>query len=101
MSIYHTPKWKSLRRQALRRDNFQCVACSACLKGKGKSRVDHILTVQDRPDLAFTLSNLRCLCPSCDNKRHAEKSMKGPDIRQVGSDGFPMSPDHPWNKTGI
>ena len=59
-------RWKFLRLQALERDDWQCVQCGA---RKGLE-CDHIEPVRDRPDLAYTLSNLQILCGSC----HARKT---------------------------
>jgi len=47
--------------------------CGVSVPGKGESRVDHIKTRRDRPDLALVLGNLRTLCASCDNQAHREK----------------------------
>ena len=55
------------------RDGWRCVLCRTSLHGLGRSRVDHIRTRHEAPELALVLANLRSLCPSCDNKRHAEK----------------------------
>lgn len=60
------PRWKALRMQALERDGWQCVQCRA---RKGLE-CDHVLPVRDRPELAYTLSNLQILCGRC----HARKT---------------------------
>lgn len=64
--VTRTQRWKALRVQALERDSWRCVQC-------GERRwleVDHVLPVRDRPDLAFDLANLQCLCGRC----HARKT---------------------------
>ena len=38
--------------------------------------VHHIQPIEERPDLALTLSNLRSLCEACHNRRHPEKGGK-------------------------
>ena len=96
--FYQTPEWKHLRAQALRRDCFKCVVCGASVVGKGRSRVDHILDLKRRPDLAMSLDNLRTLCSTCDNKRHAEKMGANPN-RGAALDGTPLDPAHPWNQS--
>lgn len=60
------PRWKALRLQALERDEWRCVSCCA---RKGLE-CDHVLPVRDRPDLAYSLSNLQILCGRC----HARKT---------------------------
>jgi len=60
------PRWKALRMQALDRDNWQCVQCGT----HKRLECDHILSVRDRPELAYTLSNLQILCGAC----HAQKT---------------------------
>ena len=60
------PRWKALRMQVLDRDDWQCVQCGE----RRGLEIDHIEPVRDRPDLAFTLSNLQTLCGRC----HARKT---------------------------
>ena len=60
------PRWKALRMQALDRDGWQCVQCGA----RKRLECDHVLPVRDRPDLAYSLSNLQILCGRC----HARKT---------------------------
>ena len=60
------PRWKALRMQALDRDNWACVQCGT----HKRLECDHVLPVRDRPDLAYTLSNLQMLCGAC----HARKT---------------------------
>jgi len=60
------PRWKALRMQALERDGWQCVQCGT----RHRLECDHIEPVRDRPELAFTLSNLQMLCGAC----HARKT---------------------------
>lgn len=59
-------RWKALRMQALERDGWQCVQCGT----RHRLEIDHIEPVRDRPDLAWSLSNLQCLCGRC----HARKT---------------------------
>ncbi len=35
--------------------------------------VHHIIPVEERPDLALDLNNLRSLCSECHNREHPEK----------------------------
>jgi 5-methylcytosine-specific restriction endonuclease McrA len=45
--------------------------------------------VRTHPHLRLDLNNLRCLCPSCDNKRHSEKGRGGVEKVEIGMDGYP------------
>lgn len=72
-NFYQSAAWKAKRMQALQRDGYRCVHCGTSIAGFKKSRVDHIIEVKARPDLALVLSNLRCLCAACDNRRHIDK----------------------------
>lgn len=65
-ALYSTPRWKSVRFLAKRRDGFKCVLCGAV----GRLEVDHKKPLRDHPELAFDLSNLQTLCVSC----HARKT---------------------------
>jgi len=59
-------RWKALRMMALDRDGWQCVRCGE----RRRLECDHVEPVRDRPDLAYTLSNLQILCGRC----HASKT---------------------------
>ncbi|MFW2544406.1 HNH endonuclease [Primorskyibacter sp. 2E107] len=51
--------------QALDRDGWQCVQCGE----RRRLEVDHVLPVRDRPDLAYALANLQCLCGRCHSRK--------------------------------
>lgn len=101
--FYDSPEWKAARRLALIRDGYRCTACRCSVRGKGQARVDHIHSVQARPDLALALANLRTLCPACDNQAHREKPSKDKTkrnsrfvIKGCDSNGMPIDNAHPW-----
>lgn len=77
-SIYSSPRWKSVRFLAKKRDGFRCVECGA----SGRLEVDHRKPLRSAPELAFDLENLQTLCIAC----HARKTR-----REVGLDV--QSPD--------
>lgn len=95
---YHSTRWRALRLERLRMDNYRCVMCNAECYGKKRGslspRVDHIKEVKSHPELAWDKNNLRTLCPTCDNRRHREKGMgvKEQNV-EVGIDGFPIGGD--------
>lgn len=60
-SVYRSRRWVALRLQAKRRDGFRCTSCGA----RGRLEVHHVKPIRERPDLAFDLENLACLCPRC------------------------------------
>ncbi len=64
--ITKTMRWKALRLKALERDGWKCVQCNE----RRGLEVDHVLPVRDRPDLAWSIDNLQCLCGRC----HARKT---------------------------
>ncbi|MEY8515169.1 MULTISPECIES: HNH endonuclease [Lactococcus] len=72
--FYHSGDWRSVRKQVLKRDNYECQWCKA--EGRVTTaktatlEVDHIKELQYYPELALEPSNLRTLCHDCHNKRH-------------------------------
>lgn len=81
-AIYHTQTWRLVRAQALQRDGGLCRDCVDRVKAGrgGKVRratlVHHVIPVEERPDLAYDLDNLRSLCDICHNQRHPEKGRR-------------------------
>lgn len=63
--FYVKRTWRHCRVLALQRDHYLCQDC----KEKGKvtiaTEVHHIIPLEQRPDLALELSNLRSLCRQC------------------------------------
>lgn len=79
-SIYRTERWKAVRLQAKRRDNWQCVKCGA----KTRLEVDHIIPLRDQLNLAYDLDNLQTLCASCHTKKtRIDIGMPPPDPERV------------------
>lgn len=80
--FYHQGAWKRLRGVALMRDNGMCCDCmdkfNARLidKPNRATMVHHIQPIEERPDLALDLNNLRSLCDECHNRDHPEKGKK-------------------------
>ena len=59
------PRWKALRLQALERDDWKCVQCGT----RRGLEVDHVQPVRTHPELAYSLSNLQCLCGRCHSRK--------------------------------
>lgn len=93
-SFYQSKEWWRVRQKAIMRDHYTCTVCNKSVREKGQARVDHIESVKEYPHLALEMSNLRTLCVSCDNKRHAEKG--GVPKSKVSEDGFPVDEEHEW-----
>ena len=60
-AVIKTKRWKRLRVEILRRDDYQCRSCGA----RGRLEIDHIRPVRDAPELAYSPENLQALCVSC------------------------------------
>ena len=78
---YGTQAWRRLRTAALERDRFHCTDafCTTPHRGAaGRLVVDHI--VERRGGGADHLSNLRTLCPACDNRRHGRRGVGGSNL---------------------
>jgi 5-methylcytosine-specific restriction enzyme A len=100
---YDRQAWRLLRRTILVRDGYCCVKCGRLVQGKGAARVDHIERVRDNPARMLDPTNLRTLCPTCDNRSHIEKRMRVPyrvERTVYGCDelGRPIDPSHPWRQ---
>lgn len=68
--------------------NCACVECGHSAPWEsGELCGDHILTQGSRPDLVFDLTNGRCVCLPCHNRRHAnglpKKSADGTKPKKV------------------
>ena len=87
--LYGSPAWKAVRARVLARDGHSCTMCGVSVRGKGLSRVDHVVSVKARPDLALVAANCRTLCAPCDNRRHAEKGSDGVERPAISISGFP------------
>ena len=68
-SFYHTKAWKSLRKQALERDNHQCQYCKFQAKVSPAKIVDHIVPTQFNENKMKDLSNLASSCQKCHDKK--------------------------------
>lgn len=73
--FYNTPEWRSLRKEALIRDDYTCVICGS----KENLEVDHIIPPRGRADLFFNLDNLQTLCSSCHKSKTAREILSRKD----------------------
>lgn len=92
LPFYHSAAWKRVRALAMQRDHGMCQDCMDRLRaGYGirphrAQMVHHIIPLEERPDLALDLNNLRSLCNECHNRQHPEK---GRDRRQDKAKDMP------------
>jgi len=70
MKFYKSREWMSLRKEALKRDNYECQLCKAAGRYHKAENVHHMKEVKTHPHLSLTLSNLQCLCIKCHNDVH-------------------------------
>ncbi|WP_268105321.1 HNH endonuclease [Natronomonas gomsonensis] len=64
----YTGKWRSVRREALKRDDYECQRCGKTKEEMGRNPdVHHLIPVRsfDDPQDAHRLLNLVCLCRRC------------------------------------
>ena len=62
--IYQDKRWKILRAEKIMR-NPLCERCELSNKVTPAEEVHHILSIEDRPDLAFEQDNLMSVCVKC------------------------------------
>ncbi len=62
----NTAQAKRLRRAALERDGWRCRDCGQL----AVLEVHHVRPVRERPDLAYSLDNVRTLCRPCHLRFH-------------------------------
>lgn len=70
--FYWSRQWKEIRKQHKQQEPL----CRTC-KGNGIIKAgrhsDHIIPINERPDLATRIDNLQNLCEACHNKKTARE----------------------------
>src|SRR5450759_1181353 len=64
-NLYQTTRWKRLAAEVI----AGATRCTWCLKPTTKLLADHVLPVEQRPDLAFDRENVRPSCWGCNTRR--------------------------------
>ena len=95
--LYNTAEWKRLRKAQLEKDNFGCVFCRGQFRTKLATVVDHIRPHKGDHSLFFDPTNLQSLCKPCHDSHKRNIELRGYH-NMVGSDGWPLDPNHPSNK---
>jgi 5-methylcytosine-specific restriction protein A len=101
---YDRQAWRRLRLVIRQRDGYRCVKCGADVSAPGAARVDHVERVKDNPSRFLDPTNLRTLCPTCDNRSHLEKRRRVPyrverTVHGCDEFGQPLDPDHLWSQS--
>ncbi|WP_096269495.1 HNH endonuclease [Paucisalibacillus globulus] len=84
-TFYNSGSWKSLRKQALERDNYECQVCKRAGSYNHGQNVHHIKEIEFFPKLALELDNLETLCINCHNQEHGrtfDKLRQNPNKKQ-------------------
>lgn len=75
--------WPWVRKQVLIRDGYECKIQLHCGRGAGRefgdtaTEVDHILPIEERPDLRLVMSNLQAACKPCNAAKGGRYEGKG------------------------
>ena len=72
--FYRSKEWKTLRLQALQRDNYLCQECLKRGVVTPASTVHHIEHLRVNRSKALDLKNLETVCTACHNKLHRERT---------------------------
>ncbi|MGE4338896.1 MAG: HNH endonuclease [Pigmentiphaga sp.] len=92
---YCTSQWQQIRLLQLQKEPL-CRYCGELGHISPARHVDHIIPVRDRPDLAFSMDNLQCLCAHCHNSVKQAEEATGTRIG-ASTSGAPLDPKHHWN----
>ena len=75
-SVYHSSRWRKLRKQILLRDDYMCQYCLNKGLYKQADVVDHIIEVKDDITKAYDPENMQSLCHACHNKKTIEEKRR-------------------------
>lgn len=89
--------WRKVRALVLA-DEPLCRMCKEQDRVTAATVVDHIVRVRVRPDLRLDMENLQPLCKPCHDSAAQSRDRRG-YLKGVGSDGYPIDPNHPF-RTG-
>lgn len=68
-------------------------------KHKQSAAVDHMKSHKGDERAFFCLANLQSLCKECHDGIKSQDDKRGHST-EIGLDGFPVDPDHPFYKGG-
>ena len=99
--LYRDPRWRRLRKRVLIRDRFRCQKTGVILldgrRLPNSAVVHHKKPHKGDPDLFFDEGN--CIAVA---KEWHDRHGKADDVfgygAEIGEDGLPLDPAHPFNK---
>jgi 5-methylcytosine-specific restriction protein A len=91
---YHSAKWQRRKANQLRKHPL-CVMCENAGGIAPATVVDHVVPHQGDIN-KFWLGSLQSLCLDHHNKTKQQIEQRG-YASDIGADGFPSDPDHPFN----
>jgi 5-methylcytosine-specific restriction endonuclease McrA len=93
--LYKGKRWSALRMQQLTRVPL-CERCRKRKKLTPATVVHHVEPHRGDPVKFFNPANLESSCAPChDGEAQSDERLAH---RQIGDDGWPVSPDHPANR---
>ncbi len=94
---YRTRRWFQKRARQLRDHPF-CKMCGDAGMTRPAVIADHVEPHRGDP-LKFWYGELQSLCESCHSSAKQREEAEG-FSRELGDDGFPRDPRHPFNRKG-
>jgi 5-methylcytosine-specific restriction endonuclease McrA len=91
--IYESARWRKLRHLKLRESPL-CALCPSEAR-RPATDVDHILPVQEHPELAWNWDNLQSLCHECHSRKTCA-DMAGGLMPGCDKSGMPLDARHWW-----
>jgi 5-methylcytosine-specific restriction endonuclease McrA len=92
--IYDTT-WRKLRKIQLKKEPF-CRFCFKMGRLTPATVADHIVPIREDAGRRLDPDNLQSLCAQCHDS--LKQRMESESFSPVGTNGFPISKNHPWNK---
>lgn len=93
--FYHTARWQRLRRAQLR-EHPLCKFCLEIGRVVPATVVDHV-EPHHGDWMAFCMGKLQSLCEPCHKATKRQIELHGYRI-DIGLDGYPLDPRHPFNR---
>lgn len=92
---YWSRRWKEKKARQKKAEPL-CRSCAARGMSRAATTADHIVPHRGDP-LLFWYGELQSLCDTCHSSAKQREEVEG-FSRDVGGDGWPVDPRHPFNK---